>query len=261
MGKSSTFIPNKLRSWIEARKKFNLSHAQIQMARELGMNPKKFGSLANHKQEPWKAPLPVFIQDCYYKRFRKRQPENVRSIEQIVKGEKLKKEEKKKLKLDRLNHGICDGSHLQILDKKIDEYCRENCEGHAAELKKIAHDAITEVLIALSRDDEKSNKFLDFLEMTIPKYWEKSSVSQSTDCDDSIENRNIIEQSSQLAMLFSMHIRNEMEEFHVKNFDDDQMKKLNQMIRQAVFDELREGMKVSSSAARTDFESLSFSQK
>lgn len=39
------FIPQKLRPWIEARKKFKLSHAQIQMARELGMNPKKFASL------------------------------------------------------------------------------------------------------------------------------------------------------------------------------------------------------------------------
>ena len=57
-------IPDKLQIWIDARKRFHLSHAQIQMARELGMNPKKFGSLANHKQEPWKAPLPIFIQEC-----------------------------------------------------------------------------------------------------------------------------------------------------------------------------------------------------
>ena len=49
-------IPDKLQIWIVARKRFHLSHEQIQMARELGMNPKKFGKLANHKQEPWKAP-------------------------------------------------------------------------------------------------------------------------------------------------------------------------------------------------------------
>ena len=35
------FIPNKLKPWVEARKKYRLSHAQIQMARELGLNPKK----------------------------------------------------------------------------------------------------------------------------------------------------------------------------------------------------------------------------
>lgn len=36
--------------WVDARKRFHLSHAHIQMARELGMNPKKLGGKANHKQ-------------------------------------------------------------------------------------------------------------------------------------------------------------------------------------------------------------------
>jgi hypothetical protein len=34
-------IPEKLQIWIDARKKYRLSHAQVQMARELGLNPKK----------------------------------------------------------------------------------------------------------------------------------------------------------------------------------------------------------------------------
>jgi hypothetical protein len=38
-------IPAKLKPWFEARKRFKLSHAHTQMARELGMNPRKFGSL------------------------------------------------------------------------------------------------------------------------------------------------------------------------------------------------------------------------
>ena len=58
--KHKVFIPQKLRAWIEARRKFRLSHAQVQMARELGMNPKKLGKLDNHKQERWKLPLPLF---------------------------------------------------------------------------------------------------------------------------------------------------------------------------------------------------------
>jgi len=41
------------------------------MAKALGMNPKTLGKLANHKQEPWKAPLPIFIEECYRKRFEK----------------------------------------------------------------------------------------------------------------------------------------------------------------------------------------------
>jgi len=60
------------KKWAEAKKKFRLNRMQIQMARELGLNPKKFGSLANHKQQPWKMPLPEFIEECYFKRFKKK---------------------------------------------------------------------------------------------------------------------------------------------------------------------------------------------
>ena len=98
---SKNKIPAKLQIWIDARKRFKLSHAQIQMARELGMNPKKFGSLANHKQESWKAPLPDFIEECYYKRFGKEKPDTIRSIEQTANDMRKKKEEKKRLKLAR----------------------------------------------------------------------------------------------------------------------------------------------------------------
>ena len=55
------------------------------MARELGLNPRKFDNLANTKQEPWKLPLPQYIEELYFKRFGKRCPENIRSVEQIVK--------------------------------------------------------------------------------------------------------------------------------------------------------------------------------
>ena len=89
------FIPNKLKPWIEARKKYRLSHAQIQMARELELNPKKFGSLGNTKQQQWKLPLPEFIEEIYFKHFKKRAPENTRSIEQMVKDKARKKAESK----------------------------------------------------------------------------------------------------------------------------------------------------------------------
>ena len=42
-------------AWIDARMRRHLTHAQIQMARELGMNPAKLGKLDNHDQEPWKS--------------------------------------------------------------------------------------------------------------------------------------------------------------------------------------------------------------
>lgn len=74
-------IPDKLKIWIDARKRFHLSDAQVQMARKLGLNPKKFGKLSNHKQEPWKEPLPDYIETLYYKRFKKYQPKQIKSIE------------------------------------------------------------------------------------------------------------------------------------------------------------------------------------
>lgn len=77
----TTFVPQKLRPWLEARRKFRLSDAQVQMARELGMNPKKLGKLDNHKQERWKLPLPLFIEECYRKRFGKEQPDDPRPLE------------------------------------------------------------------------------------------------------------------------------------------------------------------------------------
>jgi len=52
-----TSIPVHLQAWIEARRYRRLSHAQVQMARELGMNPKKLGKQDNHRQEPWKLPF------------------------------------------------------------------------------------------------------------------------------------------------------------------------------------------------------------
>ena len=90
----------KYQIWVDARKRFHLSHAQIQMARELGMNPKKLGQKANHHQEPWKAPLPEFIEQLYLKRFGKTRPDHVRSIEQIVQDKKRKQAERKARKLE-----------------------------------------------------------------------------------------------------------------------------------------------------------------
>lgn len=42
--------------------------------------------------------------------------------------------------------------------------------------------------------------------------------------------------AQQLTLLIAMHIRNEMEDFHAEHLSDAQMKILNQIIRQAIFD-------------------------
>jgi hypothetical protein len=45
-------IAKKFLPWIEARRRFHLSDAHIQMAQELGLNPKKFGGLGNTGEIP-----------------------------------------------------------------------------------------------------------------------------------------------------------------------------------------------------------------
>jgi hypothetical protein len=42
--KNQKRIPASLQPWIDARRRFHLSHEHVQMARELGMNPKSSGS-------------------------------------------------------------------------------------------------------------------------------------------------------------------------------------------------------------------------
>ena len=69
------------------------------MARELGMNPKKFGGLANHDQEPWKEPLPQFIESSYREKFGKILPASAPSIEDKEKQKRLKKDENKQAQL------------------------------------------------------------------------------------------------------------------------------------------------------------------
>ena len=93
MSKKKT--PEKLQVWIDARKKYRLTHAQVQIARELGLNPKKFGSLANQRQEPWKMPLPQYIEHLYFKRFGKTAPDRVLSIEEHLAEEQRKKQERR----------------------------------------------------------------------------------------------------------------------------------------------------------------------
>lgn len=67
----------------------------VQMAREIGLNPKKLGKMANNDQEPWKEPLPDYIETLYRKHFKKDRPDSILSIEQMVSDKKRKKAERK----------------------------------------------------------------------------------------------------------------------------------------------------------------------
>ena len=99
-------IAERLQVWIDARERHHLSHAHVQMARELGMNPKKLGKLDNHRQEPWKLPLPAFIEQLYFKRFAKRRPDAIVSIEERARRD----DDKQALKREMRRRSAHDGS-------------------------------------------------------------------------------------------------------------------------------------------------------
>lgn len=56
-------------AWRNAKKICRLSRRQVEMARALGMNPKKLPGLRPSPQQRWKLPVGEFIEACYWKRF------------------------------------------------------------------------------------------------------------------------------------------------------------------------------------------------
>ena len=93
-----TIKKSQIEKWIVTQKKHRLSDTHVQMARELGLNPDKLGKIDNHRQEPWKAPLPEFIEEIFYKRFKKERPDVVKPLKQILKEQEIKTKTKKKEK-------------------------------------------------------------------------------------------------------------------------------------------------------------------
>ena len=97
-------LPEKFQVWVDIRKKYHLSHMHIQMAREMGLNPKKFSGLANNNQQDWKDPLPKYLVTLYTKRFSKAQPDEVLSIEKLYQAQQEKKQQKKQAKSESVEH-------------------------------------------------------------------------------------------------------------------------------------------------------------
>jgi len=56
-------------AWRNAKKICRLNARQLEMARRLGMNPKKLPRLRPGSQERWKAPVGEFIEELHRKRF------------------------------------------------------------------------------------------------------------------------------------------------------------------------------------------------
>jgi hypothetical protein len=107
-------IPLHLQQWIEAHRRHRLSHAHVQMARELGMNPKKLGKLDNHRQEPWKAPLPIFIESIYFKRFGRERPSKILTIKEAAAAQAEKKRAKKLARQARKAARLADAASRSV---------------------------------------------------------------------------------------------------------------------------------------------------
>src|SRR5713226_2344668 len=56
-------------AWTTAKKICRLTARQVEMARALGMNPRKLPGLRPSPQERWKLPVGEFIEERYRKRF------------------------------------------------------------------------------------------------------------------------------------------------------------------------------------------------
>ena len=80
--------------WLEVRQRYSLTHAQVQMARELELIPRSLAKLTD-------PPVPVFIERQYLEQFGRPAPRLVTSIEDRAKQEQkdnaLEKLERKKL--------------------------------------------------------------------------------------------------------------------------------------------------------------------
>jgi hypothetical protein len=116
----------KLQAWIDARARHHLTHAQIQMARELGMNPAKLGKLDNHHQEAWKVPLRQFIEERYCERFGKTAPDTVISIEERARRDREQKDVRRARRRQRLTETTqgCDRRWVDGKDLHLTEEVR-----------------------------------------------------------------------------------------------------------------------------------------
>ena len=100
MAKKTKLDP-RLQAWVDARKRHHLSHAHVQMARELGMTPSKLGGKDNHRQEAWKLPLSALIEHLYEKRLGKTRPDVVTTIEERARAVAAKEAERTARKVAR----------------------------------------------------------------------------------------------------------------------------------------------------------------
>ncbi len=63
----------KAEQWKEAKQKCRLNDEEIRMAKEMGLNPLSLIKNIPAKNQLWKAPVKIWIQEMYEERARKRE--------------------------------------------------------------------------------------------------------------------------------------------------------------------------------------------
>ena len=97
-------IPHKFKPWIALRQKHRLSDAEVQMARELNMDPKGL-HLSVKKNGPLSGlPYGELVRTLYRERFGRDLPERVLSIEQMA-AEHLQRRQDKIRQRDQSSGG------------------------------------------------------------------------------------------------------------------------------------------------------------
>jgi hypothetical protein len=75
---------DQLHLWFKVKREHALTDAQVQMARELGMNPKRLIESESTTQGLTQTPLSRRIEDLYLKRFKKPLPDAVVPLRQLL---------------------------------------------------------------------------------------------------------------------------------------------------------------------------------
>jgi hypothetical protein len=75
---------DQLHAWAKAKRRCGLTDAQIQMARELGMNPQRLTESQGSAQGATQMPLTQSIEAHYLRRFKRPQPDSVMPVRQLL---------------------------------------------------------------------------------------------------------------------------------------------------------------------------------
>jgi hypothetical protein len=75
---------DQLQLWVKVKRQCALTDAHVQMARELGMNPKRLIESESRAQVLMQIPLGQRIEDLYLKRFKKPLPAAVEPLRQLL---------------------------------------------------------------------------------------------------------------------------------------------------------------------------------